>query len=234
MEGRISLNRRWTDRPVKSYAARAGGSCKEELIMSVQNNTMTTTDRPVTRLMIPVLLGALLFSGLAFAAENNLFRLSDRFTMVIDPAAKQQLGDKTYNEVTAFFKAAEQAIETKDLKALMALYSEGYSNGDHGKKSVEQIWKRIFSRFGKMATHHNMQLANMTAMKKSTDKNIIIMRCSGLLLGISDPDKGVVTIDNWTVQDHVLVKEDGKWKLIGTYGRDRKRLWFDKPIHPLF
>jgi len=202
--------------------------------MSVHNNIMSASDRSITQWMIPVLLGALLFSGLASAAENNLYRLSDRFTMVIDPAAKQQLGEKTFNEVTAFFKAAEKAIETKDLKALMALYSDDYSNGDHDKKSVEQIWKRIFSRFGTMATHHNMQLANMTATKKSTDQNIIIMRCSGLLLGIYDPGKGVVTIDNWTMQDHVLVKEAGKWKLIGTYGRDRKRLWFDKPLHPLF
>jgi len=201
--------------------------------MSVYNNIMSITDRSITQWMLPVLLGAMLFSGLAFAAENNLYRLSDRFTMVIDPAAKQQLGEKTYNEVTAFFDAAEKAIETKDLKALMALYSNDYSNGDHDKKSVELIWKRIFSRFGKMATHHNMQLANMTATKKST-KNIIIMRCSGLLMGIYDPGKGVVTIDNWTMQDHVLVKEAGKWKLIGTYGRDRKRLWFDKPLHPLF
>jgi len=202
--------------------------------MSVHNNIMSASDRSITQWMIPVLLGALLFSGLASAAENNLYRLSDRFTMVIDPAAKQQLGEKTFNEVTAFFKAAEKAIETKDLKALMELYSDDYSNGDHDKKSVEQIWKRIFSRFGTMATHHNMQLANMTATKKSTDQNIIIMRCSGLLLGIYDPGKGVVTIDNWTMQDHVLVKEAGKWKLIGTYGRDRKRLWFDKPLHPLF
>jgi len=202
--------------------------------MSVHNNIMSASDRSITQWMIPVLLGALLFSGLASAAENNLYRLSDRFTMVIDPAAKQQLGEKTFNEVTAFFKAAEKAIETKDLKALMELYSDDYSNGDHDKKSVEQIWKRIFSRFGTMATHHNMQLANMTATKKSTDKNIIIMRCSGLLLGIYDPGKGVVTIDNWTMQDHVLTKEAGKWKLIGTYGRDRKRLWFDKPLHPLF
>jgi len=202
--------------------------------MSVHNNIMSASDRSITQWMIPVLLGALLFSGLAFAADDNLYRFSDRFTMVIDPAAKQQLGEKTFNEVTAFFKAAEKAIETKDLKALMELYSDDYSNGDHDKKSVEQIWKRIFSRFGTMATHHNMQLANMTATKKSTDKNIIIMRCSGLLLGIDDPGKGVVTIDNWTMQDHVLTKEAGKWKLIGTYGRDRKRLWFDKPLHPLF
>ena len=54
-------------------------------------------------------------------------------------------------------------------------------------------------------------------------------------MGAPDPKKkGLITIDNWANQDHVLVKEGGKWKLIGTYGLERKRLWFDKPMHPLF
>jgi len=60
-----------------------------------------------------------------------------------------------------------------------------------------------------------------------------------LLLGVpslnaKSKQKGLITIDNWAQQDHVLVKEAGKWKLIGTYGPERKRLWFDKPMHPLF
>ena len=149
--------------------------------------------------------------------------------MEVDPAAKQQLGEDTYNEIMAFFRSAEKAIETKDLKALMDLYSENYKDGDHDKKSAEKIWARIFDRFETMATHHNMKLVNMSA-----DKNMVVFRCSGLLLGVPDPKEGPITIDNWTLQDHVLVKEAGKWKLIGTYGIERKRLWFDKPMHPLF
>ncbi|MDX8403251.1 MAG: hypothetical protein R8K54_02445 [Mariprofundaceae bacterium] len=154
--------------------------------------------------------------------------------MEVDPAAKQQLGEKTFNEVMTFFHTAEKAIETKDLDSLMGLYSENYSNDGHDKKSVRKIWERIFSTFDTMATHHVMELANMTAVKKSANKNTVIFRCTGLLMGIHHPEKAAVTIDNWSQQDHVLVKENGKWKLIGTYGKDRKRLWFDKPIHPLF
>lgn len=188
-------------------------------------------DRPTIKYILPVLLGICLCAGVAIAVEHSL---SDRYAMEVDPAAKQKLGEKTFNEVMAFFHAAEKAIETKDLEALMDLYSEDYRNGDHDKKSLREIWKRIFSTFDTMATHHNMKLVDITATKKEAGRNTVVFSCSGLLMGVHDPQRGVVTIDNWTQQDHVLVREAGKWKLFGTYGRERKRLWFDKPIHPLF
>lgn len=173
-----------------------------------------------------ILITASLFTGVASGEEH---RLSDKYSMEVDPAAKQQLGEQTFNEVMMFFNSAEKAIETKDLEALMALYSDSYSDGEHDKKSARQIWERIFSRFEAMATHHNLKLE-----KTSADKNMIVFQCSGLLLGAPDLKQRPITIDNWTRQDHVLVKEGGKWKLIGTYGPERKRLWFDKPMHPLF
>jgi len=187
---------------------------------------MAATDCLARTFVIAVLIGACLILGTAVAED---YQLSDRFTMEVDPAAKAQMGEKTFNEVMAFFREAERAIEQKDLKGLMDFYSDNYSNGDHNKKSAEQIWERLFSTFDAMTTHHKMSLTNI-----SPEKNVVMMRCNGLLLGVPDPKSGVITIDNWTLQDHVLIKEAGKWKLIGTYGRDRKRLWFDKPMHPLF
>ena len=156
-------------------------------------------------------------------------KLSEKYSMEIDPEARVQLGDSTFNQVMAFFHNAEVAIETKDIDALMDLYSENYTDGAHDKDSAHQIWTRIFSGFELMSTHHNMKLVNVTAKK-----NVVIFRCSGLLLGVPSLEKGVITIDNWNQQDHVLALEDGDWKLLGTYGRERKRLWFDKPMHPLF
>jgi hypothetical protein len=52
-------------------------------------------------------------------------------------------------------------------------------------------------------------------------------------VGVPDNEKWPVTIDSWNNQDQILVKEAGAWKLIGIYGPERKRLWFDKPMHPL-
>lgn len=118
----------------------------------------TTTTR-----RLPALFAAtLLFAGTAWGDEH---RFSDHYAMRVDPVAKQQLGERTFSEVMAFFESAERAIEEKDLPALMALYSDSYKDGEHDKKSVEQIWKRIFSRFEGMATHHNMKLVNATAEK---------------------------------------------------------------------
>lgn len=111
----------------------------------------------------------------------------------------------------------------------MVLYSNGYRDGDHDKAAARKIWERIFKRFNKMATRHNMKLVTT-----SSDKDLVIMRCSGILLGLPEGASAPIAIDNWTQQDHVLKKEDGQWKLIGSFGKARKRLWFDKPMHPLF
>lgn len=195
-------------------------------------NHMGTMKRLVTTCAVPILIAASLFSAAAIAGHDQL---SDKYSMDVDPAAKQQLGEQTYTEVMAFFHAAEQAIEAKDLAALMALYSDNYSAGDHDKKSAEQTWQRMFATFDSMAMLHRMKLE-----KASAARNVVVFKCTGLLVGVPGQRQGAIstdkpiTIDNWTNQDHILVKEAGKWKLIGTYGLERKRLWFDKPMHPLF
>lgn len=168
----------------------------------------------------------LLFMG---AANGNEQPIPDKYSLEIDNAAKQQLGEQTFNEVMLFFHNAENAIETRDLAALMSLYSDNYSAGDHDKRSAEQTWQRIFATFDRIAMLHKMKFGNA-----STDRNMVTLQCTGLLVGVPGGKKEPVTIDNWTNQDHILVKEGGKWKLIGTYGLERKRLWFDEPMHPLF
>ena len=208
--------------------------------MNFQSSSMVATGRLVTKYAITILAGVCLFSFLEVAIgaeqkhtdhdERADHELADRYLWNLDPASKQQLGEATYNEILVFFDTAEDAIEHKDLRALMATYSENYQNGDKDKKAIEEMWKRIFARFETLISHHNEKLVNVSA-----DKHMIIMRCTGLLLAKPDSKKGeLVTIDSWTAQDHVLVKEDGKWKLIGNVGDERKRLWFDKPMHPLF
>lgn len=194
--------------------------------MTFHTNCMNTINRMAITCGTSILIAASLFTGVASGMEHQF---SDKYSMEVDPAAKQQLGEQTFNEVMMFFHAAEKAIETKNLEALMELYSDNYTDGEHDKKSARQIWERIFATFQTMATRHNMKLE-----KVSADKNMVVFQCSGLLLGVPDIKKGAITVDNWTLQDHVLVKEGGKWKLIGTYGQERKRLWFDKPMHPLF
>lgn len=182
----------------------------------------------------PYFIGTAIFLMLALAMPftstlADQHRLSDRHKMVIDDSIKEHLGEKTAKEVVSFFRRAEAAIQSRNIEALMVLYSNGYRDGDHDKAAARKIWERIFKRFNKMATRHNMKLVTT-----SSDKDLVIMRCSGILLGLPEGASAPIAIDNWTQQDHVLKKEDGQWKLIGSFGKARKRLWFDKPMHPLF
>jgi len=191
------------------------------------NKPRIIKNRPYFIGMAILLMGALAApAGSAFADQQ---RLSERHKMEIDNSIKEHLGEQTAKEVMSFFHHAELAIQSRDIEALMALYSEGYRDGDHDKAAARKIWERIFKRFKELATRHNMSLVT-----KSSDKDLVIMRCSGILLGIPEEGGGPVPIDNWNQQDHVIKKEGGQWKLIGSYGKERQRLWFDKPMHPLF
>jgi hypothetical protein len=198
----------------------------QELAMTFRINHMNTMNRLIIMWGASILIAASLFTGVALGEENQF---PNKYSMEIDPAAKQHLGEQAFNEVMMFFHAAEKAIETKDMKGLMALYSDNYRDGDHDKKSAEQTWQRIFATFDTLSMLHKMKLEKMSA-----DRNMVVLRCSGLLAGVPVHSKVPITIDNWSNQDHILVKEAGKWKLIGTYGLERKRLWFDKPMHPFF
>ena len=155
--------------------------------------------------------------------------LSEHYELNIDPASMQKIGEKVWGEINQYFSDAEVAIETENLEKLLALYSDNYRNGDHVKNSAKEIWVRIFASFNNMATIHNMRV--ITTSPKS---DVMIIRCNGILAGVPEGDNDRITIDSWVNSDHILKKENGKWKLIGSTGKERKRLWFDRPMHPLF
>jgi hypothetical protein len=168
------------------------------------------------------------FGSLFLLASADTHKYSDVYQMIIQPGAKKTLGEETLNKVKDFYQQAEKAIETENLDDLMALYSDNYQNGEHTKESARIIWSRIFGSLDDLATRHNMQLI------PSGKDDLVILRCSGLLVGIPEGEKYSLTVDNWNLQDHILTRENGQWKLIGNTGRTRKRLWFDQPMHPLF
>lgn len=155
---------------------------------------------------------------------------SPNYILNMDPKSSGTIGKAAADEVHTFFDDAEKAIEAKDLNALMGLYSENYTNGTHKKADAEVTWKRLFQDFDNLAMTHNMRF--VTADAKS---NVVVMQCSGMLVGEPKVEKGgIIALDSWMNSDHVLVREGGKLKIIGSTGAEKKRLWFDKPMHPLF
>lgn len=170
--------------------------------------------------------------GLFFSCHVGFaeaFHLLDQHSMNFDSNSQKMIGEKDFKEITQFFHDAETAIETKNLEALMDLYSDNYINGPHKKDSVKKIWETLFSQFDSMYTMHNMRFVTT-----STDNGAMIINCSGLLMGIPKGEQEFIALDNWVNNDHVFAKENGKWRLIGTSGKEQKRFWFDKPLHPLF
>lgn len=209
--------------------------------MSLYMYNIITSGRSAIKFVITIFAGVCLFSAVAIAAEPQPsapdelpehldHKYAERFSVKFEAATKQQLGEDVYKELVDFFDIAEDAIDVKNVKAHMATYSENYRDGDKDKQAIEEIWIKIFDRFQRVLIHHSLKLVTMSA-----GKHTVILRSNGFLLAEPDPAKNKLeTIDNWSNQDLVLVKEGGKWKIIGTFGEERKRLWFDKPMHPLF
>lgn len=183
----------------------------------------------VAALIAGVLTLALPCVSVAKEDAKHQHNLSPNYVLNIDQHGKDIVGPAVAKEVGDFFDDAEKALESKDLTALMNLYSEGYANGTHKKADIAITWKTIFETFNSLAMTHNMRFI-------STDpkSNVVILRCSGMITGEPKDEKGLIALDSWMNTDHVLVKEGGKFKIIGSSGADKKRLWFDKPLHPLF
>ena len=167
-------------------------------------------------------------------AENMVEEkaLSENYSMRLHHDAKVKTGEKEYDSIVNFFHQAEMAIEAEDIEQLMSLYSARYTtlNGQ-GSKSAEAIWRKIFNNFDNLSARHSMTLLTY----QSTEGNqIAVTECSGLLSGTPSGGEGIVTIDSWDNQRHILTKE-GSWKLFGNAGEGSKRYGQEAfETHPLF
>jgi len=170
-----------------------------------------------------------LFVAMPYRADARHKGISQNYSLNIDDFSKSQLGSKVAKEIMDFFDDTERAIESKNIDALMMLYSDSYSNLGRDKKSVRLIWRKLFRTFDHVTMTHNMRF--LTTNPKS---KVMIIRCSGMLMGVPKGEKELIPVDSWMNSDHILSKEGKRWRIIGTSGQQKKRLWFDKPLHPLF
>jgi len=166
--------------------------------------------------------------GVVVAQEAEL---SDHFSMVLQPPATGlAIEESEVDQIVEFFHKAERAIESKNIDALMSLYSERYTNLRNGdKKFAEKIWNRIFASFDDISSRHSMQLISYDQTSGQA-----ITECSGLLVGTPKGTDSPTSIDRWDAQRHILVK-DGDWKLFGNAGKAAERYGEESgEMHPLF
>jgi len=167
-------------------------------------------------------------SGTAIAEETQL---TEDFSMVMRPPAEGvQVDDNEAQDITNFFHHAERAIQSEDIDALMALYSDEYTNQRDGDKQfAAELWKKVFARFDNISSRHSMKLIDYD---RAAGRAVTL--CSGLLFGMPEGESNPVLIDRWDDQRHILIKE-GVWKLVGDSGESTSRTTdTDDSLHPLF
>jgi hypothetical protein len=167
-------------------------------------------------------------SGTAIAEETQL---TEDFSMVMRPPAEGvQVDDNEAQDITNFFHHAERAIQSENIDALMALYSDEYTNQRDGDKQfATELWKKVFARFDNISSRHSMKLIDYDRAA-----GLAVTQCSGLLFGMPEGESKPVLIDRWDDQRHILIKE-GVWKLLGDSGEPTSRTTdTDDSLHPLF
>src|SRR4030095_11636068 len=123
--------------------------------------------------------------------------------------------------IRAAFDRAEEALRTKDLPALMAIYSKDYQNRGLRKVDTAQIWRDIFIRYEQLSSRH--AFSKIVVEQKKHGQSTAQVICTGTLYGVSIKKKGEpfpaaekpTLLDAWAQTTHYLVFEDGRWKIIG-------------------
>ena len=167
-------------------------------------------------------------SGTAIAEETQL---TEDFSMVMrPPAGGVEIDDNEAQNITNFFHHAERAIQSENIDALMALYSDEYTNQRDGDKQfAAELWKKVFARFDNISSRHSMKLIDYDRAAGRA-----VTQCSGLLFGMPEGESNPVLIDRWDDQRHILIKE-GDWKLLGNSADSAPRSTdTDDSLHPLF
>jgi hypothetical protein len=150
--------------------------------------------------------------------------------IIVRPGSEHQVDTKTADQIVGTFDRVQAAMDAKDLKGLMALYSDNYNHGGLTKKDLEAFWKGIFGHYNRLIGHHIF-----TKITLSPDKEkMALVTCTGAFWGTISEKGKREPIDSWYEEEHHLVYEDNAWKLIGA-GPEATRLpAFGKVPHPPF
>ncbi len=141
-----------------------------------------------------------------------------------------QVDESTVREIQSTFHRAEHALEAEDLDALMAIYSDSYDNLGLTKDDMEKMWGEVFARYRRFKSNHSMSSIAVTPGKNPTAE----VACSGSLWATSQETGKRVSLDSWLGDVHILVHENGEWRIRGPGKNALMTIGFGAAIHPLF
>ncbi len=179
-------------------------------------------DDPLSLTLVS-LLGAVLAAAPAVHAMTQIL-----------PDAQIETDRQTVLELTSTFDQAEEAIRSRDLDGLMALYSDRYTYHGLKKADIRRIWDELLHNYALISNVHTF-----SAIRASTREEtpILEITCTGALWATNNNSKERLPIDSWHREIHYLVKEQGAWRIIGSAGAgadSRSPRMFGTAPHPLF
>ena len=141
-----------------------------------------------------------------------------------------QADSKTVREIQQAFNQAEEAISAEDLDALMALYSKRYQHGSLTNEDIRKAWGSLFSKYRRISTAHSF---SKIVVSPGTTPSAEVA-CTGTIWASSIETAERVNLDSWLGEVHVLIYEDGMWRILGPGKKAQAGLGFHGGPHPLF
>ena len=139
----------------------------------------------------------------------------------------------TADEILSTFKKAENAVHSKDLDALMALYADNYKHTGYTKDSLRYEWKQLFDAYHDLSMTHVLTRIGVDTTKTPPTADVT---CTGSLWGIANETNQRVSIDSWFGEVHYLIYTDGTWRIRGHAWEmlNTKDTRMARPPHPFF
>ena len=145
------------------------------------------------------------------------------------PGTQAEADDKTVKEILAVFERADQAVKSRDIEGVMAVYSKQYNYHGLKKSDIRKVWMDLFDNYREIESTHLFSRIVSVGPGGSVE-----ITCSGGVRGISKTGNLRVPIDSWYGEVHYMVREDGTWKIRGNLGDTQTVLPFGTAPHPLF
>ena len=170
---------------------------------------------------IILMLVVIAFASVSFAGESVKIPARDTFKHLKRDSVE-------FKEIKAIFDNLIVLAKKGDIEGIMKNFSKNYVNSGREADDAKKQWQTIISNFTNLELAHPIFSIEISG-------NFARMRCEGTLMG--KPKKPIpgeieesIIIDSWSLGAHNIIKEDGKWKILG----DQVPFDTGRTFHPLF
>lgn len=170
---------------------------------------------------IVLIFAVLAFSAVSFAGEPVKVPKRETYTHL-----KRE--SKEFKEIKTVFDNLIALARKGDIEGIMQNFSKNYINSGRDINDAKKQWKTIIDNFTDLELSHPIFSIEISG-------NFARMRCEGTLMGRpkkpipGEGDESII-VDSWSLGAHNLIKEDGKWKILG----DQVPFDTGRTFHPLF